>query len=130
MLYKAVQNQGSNKLSRILASVLAMMAGVTVASSALADPDCTGANHWPANMTFARLKNAGVLTNEGVDFSRTKSIQIASQKIGSDLYRQVFEVTFFLRNGDFVQAIAISDASGEECSMSDVKVYKVLGLGK
>ena len=55
-------------------------------------------------MTFAQLKNEGVLTNDGVDFTRTTSEQIASQKIGRDLYRQVFKVTFFRKDGRTVRA--------------------------
>ncbi len=76
-------------------------------------------------MTFAQLKNAGVLVNDGVDFKRTSVTQIASQKIGSDLYRQVFEIDFYLKDGRPVRSIAVSDASMEECSMSDVTVYRI-----
>jgi len=97
-----------------------------VASPVLADPDCAGPNRWPAAMTFTQLKNAGILTNDQVDFSRTSSAQIASQKIGRDLYRQVFKVTYVLKSGERVQAIAVSDASREECSMSDVTVYRIV----
>jgi len=106
-----------------IASVLgAMLMG---SGSAAADPNCAGPDHWPANMTFAQLKNAGLLTNDAVDFARTKSDQIASQKIGRDLYRQVFKVTFYLKDGREVRAIAVSDASSGECSMSDVTVYRI-----
>ena len=78
-------------------------------------------------MTFVQLKNAGVLTNEQVDSSKTTSVQIASQKIGRDLYRQVFKVTYVRKDGTVVQSIAVSDASEEECSMSDVTVYRIVG---
>jgi len=91
----------------------------------LADPDCAGPDRWPAAMTFVQLKNAGVLTNDQVDFSRTASTRIASQKIGPDLYRQVYKVSYVLKGGARVQAIAISDASSQECSMSDVTVYRI-----
>jgi hypothetical protein len=60
-----------------------------------------------------------------VDFSRTSVQQIASQRIGKDLYRQVFKIAFHLKNGRLVQAITVSDASKEECSMSDVTVYRI-----
>lgn len=76
-------------------------------------------------MTHVKLKNAGVLVNDEVDFSRTSVDQIASQKIGKNLYRQVFKVAFHLKNNKAIQAIAVSDASKEECSMSDVTVYRI-----
>jgi hypothetical protein len=97
------------------------------ASPGLADPKCAGQESWPASMTFAQLKNAGVLANDVVDFSRTSVKQIASQRIGKDLYRQVFKIAFHLKNGRLAQAIAVSDASKEECSMSDVTVYRIAG---
>ena len=105
------------------------LAGLCVAflsaSPALADPKCAGPENWPAGMTFTQLKNAGVLVNDEVDFSRTAVQQIASQRIGKDLYRQVFKLAFHLKNGRLVQAIAVSDASNEECSMSGVTVYRI-----
>jgi hypothetical protein len=70
------------------------------------------------------------LTNGSVDFARTTSVQIASQKIGPDLYRQVFKVTLFRKEGGVVQAIAVSDASSGECSMSDVTVYRIAEANK
>lgn len=96
------------------------------ASAAAADPDCSGPDRWAAGSTFTQLKNARVLTNDEVDLSRTISVQIASQKIGRNLYRQVFRITYFLKNGEDVLAIAVSNASKQECSMSDVEVYRVI----
>ena len=97
------------------------------ASPARADPKCDGPESWPAAMTHVQLKNASVLVNDEVDFSRTSVQQIASQRIGKDLYRQVFKIAFHLKNGRLVQAIAVSDASREECSMSAVTVYRIAG---
>ncbi|GJE61289.1 hypothetical protein [Methylobacterium trifolii] len=76
-------------------------------------------------MTHVQLKNAGVLVNDEVDFGRTAVQQIASQRIRKNLYRQVFKIVFHLKNGRLIQAIAVSDASKEECSMSDVTVYRI-----
>ena len=78
-------------------------------------------------MTHVKLKNSGVLVNDEVDFSRTSVEQIASERIKKNLYRQVFKVAFHLKNNKMVQAIAVSDASKEECSMSDVTVYRIFG---
>jgi hypothetical protein len=107
------------------------LAGLCIAlfstSPALADPKCDGPENWPAAMTHVQFKNAGVLVNDEVDFSRTSVQQIASQRIGRDLYRQVFKIAFQLKNGKLVQAIAVSDASKEECSMSAVTVYRIAG---
>jgi hypothetical protein len=78
-------------------------------------------------MTHVQLKNAGLLVNDEVDFSRTSVQQIASQQIDKGLYRQVFKITFHLKTGKLVEAIAVSDASKEECSMSRVTVYRIAG---
>ena len=88
-------------------------------------PDCSGAERWPTAMAFGYLKNAGFTKNENVDFEKTKTIRLASEKIGKDLYRQIHLVTFVKKSGETVMAITNSDASNEECSMSDVEVYLV-----
>jgi hypothetical protein len=111
---------------RALSIAATLSATLSGFSAAHADPDCAGPGRWPASMTFAHLKNARVLTNDDVDFSRTASTLIASQKIGADLYRQVFLVKYYLKDGRSESAIAVSDASNEECSMSDVKVYRIV----
>lgn len=113
-------------MSRNIA-LAALCIALLSASPVLADPKCDGPESWPAAMTHAQLKNDGVLVNDEVDFSRTAVQQIASQRIKKNLYRQVFEIVFHLKNGRLVQAIAVSDASKEECSMSRVTVYRIAG---
>jgi len=110
--------------STFATSLITAVAGLT-ASSANADPQCAGPNHWPANMTLAQLKNAGRLRGPEIDFSRATSDQIASQQIGPDRWRQVFKVTFPRRDGGAVEAIAVSEASSGECSMGEVTVYPI-----
>lgn len=88
-------------------------------------PDCSGPDHYAAGVAFATLKNSGALTNENVDFERVKSTTIVSQKIGKDLWRQVFHVTFPLKSGRPAEAIVVSDASSEECSMSTPQIYLI-----
>ena len=109
--------------------VYVALAGLCIAllsaSPVLADPKCDGPEGWPAGITHAQLKNEGVLVNDEVDFSRTAVQQIASERIKKNLYRQVFKIVFHLKNGRLVQAIAVSDASKEECSMSRVTVYRI-----
>lgn len=97
----------------------------TAAAQTLKAPDCSGRDHWAAGMAFTKLKNANVITNDGVDFDHVTSKMIVSQRVGKDLWRQVFRVTFPLKSGSPVQAIVVSDASSEECSMSDAQVLLV-----
>jgi len=85
-------------------------------------PNCI---EWPTNMTFAHLKNAGLADNYSVDFSKTKTARLASEKIGKDLWHQVYHVTFTKKSGDVIDAIAVHDASQEECSMTGVEVFVV-----
>jgi len=86
-------------------------------------PDCSGG--WPTNMAFVHLKNAGLADNHSVDFSKTKTVRLASEKIGKDLWHQVYHVTFTKKSGDAIDAIAVHDASQEECSMTGVEVFVV-----
>jgi hypothetical protein len=86
-------------------------------------PDCAGG--WPTNMAQATMKNAGLLKNEELDFSKTKTVRLASERLQKNLWHQVYLVTFIKKSGEVLQAIAIHDASNEECSMSDVQVFVV-----
>jgi hypothetical protein len=86
-------------------------------------PDCSGG--WPTNMAFVHLKNAGLADNYSVDFSKTKTVRLASEKVGKDLWHQVYHVTFTKKSGDAIDAIAVHDASQEECSMTGVEVFVV-----
>lgn len=89
----------------------------------IAGPDCSGG--WPTAMTFVLLKNAGITDNEKVDFSRTKTVRLASEKIGNDLYRQVYDVKYTEHSGRIIEAIAVHEASNEECSMTEVELFVV-----
>lgn len=88
-------------------------------------PNCSGTDRWPTNMAFVHLKNAGITDNEKVDFTKTKTIRLASEIRGKDLYRQIHQVTFFEKSGSTIQVITSNDVSSEECSMSGVDVYVV-----
>lgn len=76
-------------------------------------------------MAQALLQNAGITGGNKIDFSKSKTARLASQKIGKDLYRQVYDVTFTEYSGRTIEAIAVHDASNEECSMSDVQLFVV-----
>jgi hypothetical protein len=86
-------------------------------------PDCSGT--WPTNMAFVHLKNAGITDNSKVDFSKTKTVRLASERIGKDLFHQVYDVNFTEKTGSVIEVIAIHDASYEECSMTGVEVFVV-----
>ena len=88
-------------------------------------PDCGGPNHWAASMTFVHMKNAGLLDNDNVDFSKTAVVRIASQKLRRDLWRQVYDVRYTKKSGEVLEAIAVHDASREECSMSGLQLFVV-----
>lgn len=92
-------------------------------SASTKDPDCS--EGWATPMTFVQLKNAGITDNDKIDFSKTKTTRIASEKIGKDLYRQVYYVKLTERSGKLIEAIAVHDASQEDCSESGVDVFLV-----
>lgn len=76
-------------------------------------------------MTFGYLKNAGLADNDNIDFNKTKTSRVASEKVGKNLWHQVYDVVFTKKSGEEVEAIAVHDASEEECSMSGVEVFVV-----
>jgi hypothetical protein len=88
-------------------------------------PLCNKPGQWPSNMAFVHLKNRGLTNNENIDFSQTEVSRIASEQINDTTHRQVHLITFTQTDGGTIQAITISDATIEECSMSEVEVYRV-----
>ena len=97
------------------------------------DPDCSGTDRWPTNMAFGKLKDAGLTDNDKLDFSKTETVMLASEKIRKNLYRQVYHVKFMEKAGNVIEAITVSDASREECSLGDVEVFVIsqhLGVGQ
>jgi hypothetical protein len=79
--------------------------GALASSAIAATPDCSGVNRWATNMAFGALKNAGITNNDKVDFTKTKTVRLASEKIGKDLYRQVHLVTFTEKSGQTIEAL-------------------------
>jgi hypothetical protein len=82
-------------------------------------------------MAFVHLKNAGLTDNDKLDFTKTKTERIASERIGQarapvrGLFRQVHHVTFFEKSGRSIQVITVNTASRAECSESPVQVFVV-----
>jgi hypothetical protein len=110
-----------------ITSLIAYAVTLTVAVPACASqpPQCDKPGQWPSNMAFVHLKNRGVTTNESIDFSKTKVLRIASEQVNDAIHRQVHLITFTEIDGGTVETITISDATINECSMSNVDVYLV-----
>jgi hypothetical protein len=89
------------------------------------NPDCTGVDNFPTRSAFVSLKNAYITDNYKVDFTKTKTVRLASEKIGKDLYRQVHHVTFVEKSGTTIEVITVNNASNAECSESAVDVYVI-----
>jgi hypothetical protein len=98
---------------------------LTPLTSLAEDPDCSGTERWPTKMAFVHLKNAGITDNEKLDFTKTKTVRLASERIGNDLFRQIHHVTFTEKTGNTIEVIAVNNASSEECSMSGVDVFVI-----
>jgi hypothetical protein len=103
--------------------ILAFSMNATAQSAKRNGPDCSGG--YPTNLAQGLLKNAGLLKNQDVDFSKTKTIRLASESLGKDLWHQVYLVTFFKQGGGAIEAIVLHNASQEECSMTGVHVFVV-----
>ncbi len=71
------------------------------------------------------MQNAGIVKITQLDESKTKAIPVAIQKIGKDLYRQVFDIVLHAKAGEEFHVMTVNNASSQECSMSDVDVYLV-----
>lgn len=54
---------------------------------------------------------------------KTKASLIMNEKIGADLYRQLHKIEYVDTKGNHYGVLTISDASSEECSMSEVQVF-------
>ncbi|MEJ2680597.1 MAG: hypothetical protein P8144_03690, partial [Gammaproteobacteria bacterium] len=88
------------------------------------EPFCSGPENWPASMGYVKLKNAKIITFP-IEPKKTKVSMILSEKIEKDLYRQIHDVEYWDTKGNHYRVFTISNASSEECSMSDVKVFRV-----
>jgi hypothetical protein len=107
-------------------ALAAMLALCIPPSAAFAkDPDCAHPDYAPAAMAFGHLKDAGLTTNDRVDFTKTTVTRIASEKVGKHRYRQVHRIRITEKSGSVIELIAISDASSAECILDEVDVFVV-----
>lgn len=86
-------------------------------------PDCSGG--WTTDVTLALLKGAGLVNVRELDFSKTRTVRLASERIGKDLWHQVYRVIYVRNSGESIEAIAIHDASQGECSMTAPELFVI-----
>lgn len=111
-------------MNKFSVALVATAICATLALPAVAKhPDCAGVERWATSMAFVHLKNAGLTDNAKLDFTKTKTIRIASEKIGKDLYRQIHHVIFTEKTGHTIEVVTVNNASSDECSMSGVTVF-------
>ncbi len=102
---------------------IAIMTLVMVPLFSLAkSPDC---HSWPMNMAEAWLKNSGIVDITHLDESKTEVKLLASEPKGKNRYTQIYRFIFHGKDGKTYQVITNSDASNEECSISQVDSYLV-----
>jgi hypothetical protein len=94
-----------------------------------ASPGCVGTNclggDWPTSMAFTYIKDAGITNNERLDFPKTKTVRLASEKIGKNTYRHIHLVIFTEKSGKVIEAITIAEGNSEGEALSDVEVFIV-----
>ncbi|MFX1676026.1 hypothetical protein PWR63_27840 [Paraburkholderia sp. A2WS-5] len=103
-------------MKRIIFAFVLTVPALCVAKS----PPCA---HWPTKMAETVLIDAGLLTPEKLDDSKTTAVRLASEKTGKNLYQQVYDITFHETGGRTIEVITSSKASSEECSMGSVDVF-------
>ena len=87
--------------------------------------ECAKPESWAASMAQTHLKNAGLLINEEIDFSKTQVNLLASEKKEKGLFHQVQKIIFTKKDGKKITVITENDASNDECSMTGVKVFVI-----
>lgn len=114
-------------MMKLILTITTLLIFVSVTLAFARTPNCSGIDQWPTNMAYVYLKNKGITSPDKMDFSKTKTIRLASEKVGRDLYRQIHYIRFTEKSGRVIKVITINDVSNEECSMSDVEVFLVIG---
>lgn len=111
---------GAMKRGFVLIAITPLLAIANFSEAA--GPSCPS---WPTNMSYTVLKNAGLTDESKLDLSRTKAVRLASEKIGKDRYRQIYDITFREKSGGEIRVVTSSVASSDECSISSVDIYVV-----
>ncbi len=93
--------------------------------------DCAKPERWAASKAQVHLQNAGyfkttnILNNQEADHAKTNVILLAQEKLKKNVYRQIQKVIFTKKNGDEITVITENEASNDECSLGEVKIYVV-----
>jgi hypothetical protein len=125
MRYLTLGTTGMAQMRRLFILLELALSIATPVAAIAGNPNCSGTDNWATDMAFVHLKNAGLIHNEVTDFTKTRTVRIASEMIGKDLYRQVHDITFTEKSGNTIEVITVNDASHQECSMSGVQVYVI-----
>lgn len=94
------------------------------ASPGCVGTDCLGGD-WPTSMAFTHMKNAGITDNDRLDFPKTKTVRLASEQIGKNIYRHIHLVRFTEKSGNVIEAITISESSRNGEALNDIEVFTV-----
>ncbi len=105
--------------------LIAIVVLLNSVSAFAGQPECDGIQRWATKMAFVHLKNAGLTDGYKVDYPKTQTTRLASEKMGEDLYQQVHKVIFTEKSGKIITVITNNQASNVECSMTGVEVYLV-----
>ena len=89
------------------------------------DSYCSSIHAFATSTAYVVLKNQNLVGPENIEYDKTKTVLLSSQKIGDDLYKEIHHITFFRKDGKTVEVITLNDTSSEECSMSGVDVYLI-----
>jgi hypothetical protein len=106
--------------------ILLALSAITAAQNKFRDdkgPDLRG--KWPTIMTLYVLQDAGLLDSKLIDPSRTETTLLGSETVGKNLWNQFYFVSFRMRNGSTVQAIARVNASPIKDMRSGPVVYVI-----
>ncbi|HVJ65529.1 MAG TPA: hypothetical protein VM901_09765 [Bdellovibrionota bacterium] len=123
-------------MSRItnFTTALITLASVSCFASSSKHPNCVGKTDSPAMSGHNALRNHGYVdqkTLDNVDFEKTEVQLLASQPIGINLFKQVYQITYKQKGsqpktlGKDITVIVSQSATLEECTTEDSTVYLV-----
>lgn len=103
------------------AYVFALLTLIAANSAIAESPKC---DDYVGYRALELLQGEKLLKKDVVDTSLTSVERIASEQVSPNLHRQVYLVTYWLKESKgFVRAIAVNRASDGECS--DLLLYRV-----
>lgn len=113
------------KLKSMLFFSLVICVSAASQSSSGSDKGPNLSGGWPTSLTLLVLQDGGLVDAGQIDESGTQTEQLASEKVGKNLWNQIYFVRFKLRTGKAVEAIARVSASSVPDMRSGPVVYVV-----